>query len=112
MNELNSVIIEGTIKEVSFPDLPNGKTVAKCTLINKRLIRNSNGETVDDSEIFDFEAWGALADFLKTHGNINRGVRVVGRLKRNHWENNTKVVIVAEHIDFKPFVEETEEKNA
>jgi single-strand DNA-binding protein len=40
-------------------------------------------------------------------GHKGRGVRVVGRLKQERWQNaegqaQSKVVIVAEHVEFRP----------
>lgn len=41
---------------------------------------------------------GKIKDFLD---NKEVGIRVVGRLKLTRWNDVSKVVIIAEHIEFK-----------
>ena len=50
---------------------------------------------------------GKLATVCAEHLGKGRGVRVVGRLKQERWEDGdgnprAKVVIVAEHVEFQP----------
>jgi single-strand DNA-binding protein len=54
-----------------------------------------------------FFAWGKLADACGANGRKGRGVRVVGRLRQDRWDGadgktHTRVVIVAEHVEFRP----------
>jgi single-strand DNA-binding protein len=56
---------------------------------------------------FDVESWGKLAESAKNNGHKGRGVRVVGRLKQDRWQDRegkaeSKVSIVAEHLEFRP----------
>jgi len=56
---------------------------------------------------FDVETWAKLAEACNEKGKKGRGVRVVGRLKQDRWNDNegkqrAKVVIVAEHVEFRP----------
>jgi single-strand DNA-binding protein len=56
---------------------------------------------------FDIETWGKLAENAASVGRKGRGVRVVGRLKQERWANTegkqqSKVLIVAEHLEFRP----------
>jgi single-strand DNA-binding protein len=56
---------------------------------------------------FDVESWGKLAENVNSLGRKGRGVRVVGRLKQERWQNSegramARVVIVAEHVEFRP----------
>ena len=51
--------------------------------------------------------WNRLAEVCKEYLAKGRGVRVVGRLKQDRWEDpegktRSKVHIVAEHVEFKP----------
>ena len=50
---------------------------------------------------------GKLATVCAEHLTKGRGIRVVGRIKQERWEDpdgdaRSKVVIVAEHVEFKP----------
>ena len=56
---------------------------------------------------FDVEAWGNLAKSCKNQLVKGSGVRIVGRLKQDRWNNEdgkamSRVKIVAEHIEAKP----------
>ena len=56
---------------------------------------------------FDVESWSKLAEICREKAQKGRGVRVVGRLKQERWNGNdgktrSKVVIVAEHVEFRP----------
>ena len=57
------------------------------------------------------ETWSKLADACRDHLAKGRGVRVVGRLKQDRWtdqegKNRSRIKIVAEHVEFKPFKKE------
>lgn len=101
MNQLNSLILEGTAE--------NFKSNEKCAefqISTKRFYRNANGENVEETSVFDCEAWGNLKDCL-VRQKSERPVRVVGRLKQNRWKDETgkyhsKIVVICEHIEFKP----------
>jgi single-strand DNA-binding protein len=61
----------------------------------------------EEVSYFDVESWGKLAETVADTGHKGRGVRVVGRLKQNRWtdqegRNQSRIVIVAEHIEFRP----------
>ena len=50
---------------------------------------------------------GKLATVCAEHLSKGRGVRLVGRIKQERWEDvedesRSKVVIVAEHVEFQP----------
>lgn len=104
MNQINSLIIEGTAE--------NFKSNEKCAefqISAKRFYRNANGENVEEISVFDCEAWGNLKDCLVRvfDKKSERSVRIVGRLKQNRWQDETgkyhsKIVVVCEHIEFKP----------
>jgi len=56
---------------------------------------------------FAVESWGKLAENVGSLGRKGRGVRVVGRLKQERWQDRegkaqSKVSIVAEHVEFRP----------
>ena len=104
MNQLNSLIIEGVAE--------NFKSNEKCAefqILVKRFYRDIDGENVEETSVFDCEAWGNLKDCLvRFFGKKSeRLVRIVGRLKQNRWKDETgkyhsKIVVICEHIEFKP----------
>ena len=107
MNQMNSLIIEGTAE--------NFKSNEKCAEFQisvKRFYRNDAGENAEGLSVFDCEAWGNLKDLLERclANKSERSVQIVGRLKQHIWKDETgknpsKVVVVCEHIEFKPVIE-------
>lgn len=64
---------------------------------------------VSEKEVsyFDVEAWAKLGIACSQNLSKGRGVRVVGRLKQDRWtdgdgKTRSRVMIVAEHVEFKP----------
>jgi single-strand DNA-binding protein len=107
MNNLNSILIEGNlVRDPEFRSTPKGTALCKFSLVSSRFFRQDSG-VEKEVGFFEAEAWGKLAETCNNQGRKGRGVRVVGRLKQERWqdrEGNTKskVVIVAEHIEFRP----------
>ena len=108
MNQLNSIILEGNLvanAELSEPS--KGFKVCKFSLGVNRFTKSLNGESIDEVSFFDVEAYGKLAESCEKNGGKGRGVRVVGRLKQSRWKNNdgknqSRVYVIAEHIEYKP----------
>ena len=107
MNQLNSLIIEG-----SASNFKSNEKCAEFQISVKRFYRNANGENVEETSVFDCEAWGNLKDCLVRvfSEKSERPVRIVGRLKQNCWKDengkcHSKVVVVCEHIEFKSVIE-------
>ena len=108
MNQLNQIIIEGTAE-----NLKSNEKCAEFQISVKRFYRNADGENEEETSVFDCVAWGNLKDLLERcfANKSKRSVRIVGRLKQNRWKdktckNHSKVVIVCEHIEFKPTKEQ------
>lgn len=107
MNGLNQIILEGNmVKDTEVSKLPNGSTVAEMTIAVKRTYRNANGEDADEVSFFEIKAFGNIADICEKYATKDRGIRIVGRLKQERYEadgrTHSKVVVLAEHIEFKP----------
>lgn len=106
MNNLNSVLIEGNlVKDPERFDFNNG-IMAKFGIGVNRYYRNAAKEPVKETSFITIQTWGALAEGCCRYLKKGRGVRVVGRLKQEKW-NDGKIsrdrhVIVAEHVEFKP----------
>jgi single-strand DNA-binding protein len=115
MNNLNSILIEGNLVRD-----PINKTTAKGTPICSFSIASNRyfkqGEDLEkETSFFDVETWSKLAETCGQLGHKGRGVRVVGRLKQNRWNDAegkacSKISIVAEHVEFRP--EEKKEDQA
>ena len=110
MNHLNSVIVEGNV--VKKPDLrepaPNFKVCSFSLAVN-RFFRDKNGDGKEEVSFVNVEAVNKLAEYATEKCTKGRGVRVVGRLKQDRWKNEagkweSKMYIVAEHIEYKPKV--------
>jgi len=108
MNGMNQVILEGNVvRAPEFKDTNFGNKLCIMPIAVNRTIKGRDGKEVTDVGYYDVEAWGdQLNTAIEKFGIKGRGVRVVGRLKQNRWKSedgksNTKVYVVAEHVDFK-----------
>jgi len=76
------------------------------SLASNRYYKQDTGFEKEVS-FFDVETWSKLAEACYSKGKKGRGVRVVGRLKQNRWNDlegkpHSRVTIVAEHVEFRP----------
>ena len=107
MNNLNSILIEGNlIREPEMRTTPKGTPVCTFQLASNRYYRQDSAMEKEVS-FFNVESWAKLAERVGNQGKKGRGVRVVGRLKQERWEDRdgkpqAKIVIVAEHVEFRP----------
>lgn len=108
MNMLNSIILEGTVKETVVKEC-NGLKDITLKVETERYFKRSDGTTEKETSLFEVYCIAKLADAIDKYAKNGRGVRVVGRLKQETWNDTgllcSKVVILAEHIEFKPFKE-------
>lgn len=118
MNQLNAIILEGNlVKDPDFKENAGktGSNVASFTIGVNRKSKSPSGETIDEVSYFDIETWGAMADNIKQSAKKGQGVRVVGRLKQDVWEDNgvkkSRIKVVAEHVEYK-FVQKVEKTAA
>jgi len=107
MNNLNSILLEGNLvrdPEISYT--PKGSPVCNFSIASNRYYKQGE-ELEQEVSYFDVTVWNRLAEVCKEYLAKGRGVRVVGRLKQDRWEDpegktRSKVHIVAEHVEFKP----------
>jgi len=118
MNNLNSILIEGTIvRDLELQKTPKGTSVCNFALASNRFYKTDAGGFEKEVSFFNVEVWGKLAEALPAKGKKGSGVRVVGRLKQNRWvgidgKNKSKISIVAEHVEFRPsFKKDVPEKD-
>jgi len=107
MNNLNSVLLEGNL--VRDPELnytSKGTPVCSFSVATNRFYKQED-ELQKETSFFDVTVWSRQAEVCKEYLTKGRGVRVVGRLKQDRWQdvegkNRSKVLVVAEHVEFKP----------
>ncbi len=106
MNNLNSVLIEGVLKQdpkMVIED--NGRTTAELTISSERNYKQ-NDEYHKEVSLFDIRVFGRQAEVCSEHLTKGRGVRIVGRLKQelvgDDGDVRSNVFIIAEHVEFKP----------
>lgn len=98
MNQLNSLILEGTITK----DAVHEDNKALFSISVSRYYKDTNGESGEVKSYFDIETGGVLAEKLSPVLKEGRGVRIVGQLRSKDVEDNRKVYVYAEHIELKP----------
>ena len=107
MNNLNSVLLEGNLcRDPELRYTPKGTPVCTLLLASNRSYK-VEGERQEEVSFVETTTWGKLATVCAEHLAKGRGVRVVGRLKQERWEDpdgntRSKVVIVAEQVEFQP----------
>lgn len=89
MNNLNSLIIEGSVVRTS-----REKEVFYFTLKTERTYK-VNDEVKTEVSCFDVMAYGKLADLCESRCEQGDNARVVGRLK----QKGERVFILAEHVE-------------
>ena len=106
MNNLNSVLIERNL--TNDPDVnrtKNGTFVSTFAVAFNRYYKVDD-ETKEEVSFIEIETRGRLAETCYEYLKKGRGVWLVGRLKQHRWETEgkfrSKIVIVAEHVEFKP----------
>lgn len=111
MNCLNQIILEGNVVRNPVMDGDSASVPIAVT----RTFKSSDGTIQDEESFFDIVGFGSLAGFMETYATKGRGIRVVGRLKQVKYtdddgKKHSKIIVLAEHIDYKPLKEAKEEK--
>jgi single-strand DNA-binding protein len=107
MNNLNLMVIEGNlVKDPLTRTTKSGDKVCAFSIATNRYYKTNLG-TEKDTSFFDIEAWGKQAEVCQRLGHKGRFCRATGRLRQDKWntssgESRSKVVIVAELIEFRP----------
>lgn len=100
-NNLNSLILEGVVS--GEPHLVETSDVLNFTVETTRYYKNRVEEDVEEKSQFKVVVYGRMCKLPLKDGV---GVRIVGRLKQNKWNDSdgvphSEVQIVAEHIEIK-----------
>jgi single-strand DNA-binding protein len=115
MNALNSIIIEGNL--VKAPELrktEKGTSFCQFSVAVNRWYKQQNDEMAREVSFFDVTAWGQQAQQVAGKGSKGQGLRVVGRLKQDRWIDTSgkqcsRVVIIAEHVEFRAATKQDED---
>lgn len=115
MNQLNSIILEGNlVRQAEMSEPAKGFRVCKFPLAVNRFSKSQNGDSFEEVSYFDVEAYGKVAEICEKQGLKGRGIRVVGRLKQSRWKDNdgktqSKIFVIAEHVEYRPVFQKEEE---
>ena len=107
MNNLNSILLEGNLsREPELRYTQSGTPICTLVVASNRSYK-LDGERVEEVSFVEGVTAGKLATVCAEHLSKGRGVRLVGRIKQERWEDasgntRSKVVIVAEHVEFQP----------
>lgn len=116
MNQLNSIILEGNVcKDPEIKEINAEKNLATFSIAVNRYYKKPDGEYEQETSYFDVDAWGSnFVKIISEKASKGVGVRVVGRLKQNRWQDKdgkwqSRISVIAEHVEFKAKVEKKEE---
>ena len=107
MNNLNSILLEGNlVRDPEIAHTNKGTAYCRFTMATNRSYKQDN-KYEQEVSYFDVKSWGKLAEVCKEYLKKGRGVRIIGRIKQDRWQsedgkNNSRVVVMADHIEFKP----------
>jgi single-strand DNA-binding protein len=107
MNDLNSLLIEGRlVRDPLSRQTDKGTSVCSFSIATDRYYKAEDGFQKETSFI-DIESWGRVAEAVLGDASKGRGVRVTGRLKQERWTaadgaGRSRVVVVADHVEFRP----------
>jgi single-strand DNA-binding protein len=107
MNSLNSILVEGNLtRDPLLSETPRGTAVCNFSIATNRYYRHDD-QKQEEVSFLDVETWAKLAERCAEELTKGRGVRVVGRLRQDRWEDaegkrRSRVKIVAEHVEFRP----------
>jgi len=109
MNQLNSILMEGNlVRDPEIKTTPGGAPVCNFSIASNRYLKRENEkEHQQEVSYFDIQVWHRLAENCEKYLQKGKGVRVVGRLKQDRWNDKegnprNKVYIVGEQVEFIP----------
>ncbi len=105
MNNLNSVLLEGTCVSKPVVEAVADSQKALCSFVIES-VRNERGGDKEVS-VFEIETHGRLAGSLRQSITEGRSLRIVGRMKQIRWkdeagEEQSTIRVIAEHVEVKP----------
>ena len=107
MNSVNSVIIEGNlVRDPVLSETPKGTKVCNFTVASNRFYKQED-EYQKEVTFLDVETWTRLATYSENNFSKGKGIRIVGRLKQDRWEDKegnprSRLKLVAEYVEKRP----------
>ncbi|MDC7226353.1 MAG: single-stranded DNA-binding protein [Spirochaetales bacterium] len=107
MNSVNSVIIEGNlVRDPVLTETPKGTKVCNFTVASNRYYKQDE-EYQKEVTFLDVETWTRLAAYSESNFSKGKGIRIVGRLKQDRWEDRegnprSRLKLVAEYVEKRP----------
>lgn len=107
MNSVNSVIIEGNlVRDPVLSETPKGTKVCNFTVASNRYYKQDE-EYQKEVTFLDVETWTRLAIYSDNNFSKGKGIRIVGRLKQDRWEDKegnprSRLKLVAEYVEKRP----------
>ena len=84
-NDFNKVVLIGRLtRDPEFKQVGNS-SVANFSIANGRTYV-TNGEKKEETNFFDCEAWGKLAEIFRDYTKKGKQVLIEGRLKQSTWD--------------------------
>lgn len=84
-NDFNKVVLVGRLtRDPEFKQVGNS-SVANFSIANGKTFV-SNGDKKEETNFFDCEAWGKLAEIFRDYTKKGKQVLIEGRLKQSTWD--------------------------
>lgn len=115
MNQLNQLILEGTIIQKSeLTELRSGTEFCQFTLKNVIDNKAFSGKREIFTSEFEIFTYDTLAKTVSSK-RLGQQMRLVGRLRQVKWvdypnKERSRCVVVADHIDYKDTNQEEQEE--
>ncbi len=107
MASFNKVILAGNLtRDPELRYLPKGTAVAQFALAVSRTWKSESGETKEEVNFIEVEAFGRQAEVIGQYMRKGRPFLVEGRLKQDTWEDKdthkkrSKLKVVLEAFSF------------
>jgi hypothetical protein len=102
MNSLNSVLVEGFITEIPHTLVAGQGTY--FSIVSQRYWQTDdpkNPRLIDTTLLVRVD-FPKLAEVVCREGDLDRACRVVGRLEEEPHGKKTRLLLVAEYVEFRP----------
>jgi single-strand DNA-binding protein len=101
MSDTNKTILVGRLtRDPEFKTI-NGNSFVQISIANGRKYK-SNGETKEETNFLECQAWGKLSEIINQYAKKGSQVCIEGRIKQERWEKdgkkNSRIIIVIENL--------------
>jgi single-strand DNA-binding protein len=102
---VNRVILEGRlVKDPEVKVLANGTQIAVFSIAVNRKYKNKSGEWIEETNFFDIETYGKLAERVGSQLSKGYKILVEGEIRQEKWQSlsgqkRSKIKIVARKVN-------------